>query len=104
MANVTHYAIDYIGTSDKPWAASINCYDQPEGEAGGSRIAVVRFYRGSVPASGQVGGVPVVNFPLARFADVISIFRQEQRIFVGHEFGGPDAITMDGITTFTPVG
>jgi hypothetical protein len=104
MANVTHYAIDYISSSDKPWAADINCYDQSQGEAGGSRIATLRFYRGAVPASGQVGGLAVVNFPLARFADVIAILREEQDIFVGHVFGGPDNITMEGITTFAPAG
>ena len=57
-----------------------------------------------VQIAARHAGPGPVNFPLARFADVISIFRQEQRIFVGHVFGGPDTITMDGITTFTPVG
>ena len=104
MGNVTHYNIDYISSSNKPWVASINCYDQPQGEAGGSRIATVRFFRGSVPPSGQVGGVAVVNFPLARFGDVIAILRDEQDIFVGHSSGGPDDTVMEGITTFTSAG
>jgi hypothetical protein len=43
MANVTHYNIDYMSSSNKPWVACINCYDQSQGEAGGSRIATLRF-------------------------------------------------------------
>ena len=101
MAFVTHYIIDYLGKSNKPWVASINCYDQDQGEAGGQRIATVRFFEGAVPASGTVGGLPVVNFPLTRFGDVVGIFRNEGRISVNHFSGGPDSITADGISTFT---
>jgi hypothetical protein len=101
MANVAHYAINYTSESDKPWVASINCYDQPEGEAGGRRIATLRFFDGAVPASGTVDGAELVNFPLSRFADVVAILRNETRIFVGRSSGGPDNETSEGISSFT---
>jgi hypothetical protein len=102
---VTHYSTHYLAKSDKPWIADINCYDQPQGEAGGHRIAAVRFFVTTpVPASGAVGGIPVINFPLARFADVISIFRDEKSIDVNHFSGGPDNMTSDGISYFTSLG
>jgi hypothetical protein len=105
MADVTHYSTNYMSKSNKPWIADINCYDQPQGEAGGSRIATLRFFaRAPVPASGQIGSVPVVNFALARFSDVIAILRDDERIFVGHSSGGPDNIVSDGISSFNPAG
>jgi hypothetical protein len=103
LADVTHYSLNYMSKSDKPWIADINCYDQAQGEAGGHRIATMRFFTGQVPASGNVGGLAVVNFPLARFADVMGILRNEEDIFVGHSFGGPDTITSEGISSFTEV-
>ena len=101
MANVSFYAIEYASETDQPWIAQINCYDQGQGEAGGKRTAAIRFFDGAVPASGAVGGVEIVNYSLARFADVVDILRNEQDIFVGHSFGGPDNATSEGISSFT---
>ena len=46
MADVTHYSIEYMSESNQPWLAHINCYDQGQGEAGGQRIATLRFFDG----------------------------------------------------------
>jgi hypothetical protein len=104
MANTTHYSLHYTAKSNKPWVAEINCYDQPNGEAGGSRIATIRFFARNVPGSGSVGGLPVVNFSLARFADILAILRSEASIFVGHTFGGPDTVDAEGISSFSTTG
>lgn len=101
MADVTHYSIEYMSESNQPWLAHINSYDQGQGEAGGQRIATLRFFDGAVPASGNVGGLAVVNFPMARFGDAVAILRNEERIFVGHSSGGPDNTTSEGISSFT---
>lgn len=62
-------------------------------------LGSVRFYQdpAAVPVSTSVGSpaVPVVNFPLERFGDVMSIFRSELDVSANRFFGDTPGGTWD---------
>jgi hypothetical protein len=85
MPAVGGYVIDYNCGSNQPWKAEIRCFTSTNIPLG-NEVAVVRFYDGAVPAPGKVGGIPVVNYPISRFSDVVSIFRDEVHVVVDKFF------------------
>jgi hypothetical protein len=55
MPGVAAYVIDYNSSSNQPWQAEIRCWSSAD-TALHNITASVRFYEGTVPASGHIGG------------------------------------------------
>jgi hypothetical protein len=81
MPQIVSYRITYMSSSDHAWKAEIRCYGTSQGSD--AVVALIRFFEEGVaiPADGWannvVNGVPIVNYALARFADVVTILRDE---------------------------
>jgi hypothetical protein len=93
------YVVTYASEpNDKPWTAEILCYEN-QGPPPSGVVGSVRFYRdpAAVPVSASVGtpAVPVVNFPLSSFSDVMSIFRNELAVGANRFFGDTPGGTWD---------
>ena len=70
--------------SNQPWLAEIRCFSG-EQTAPVPVVASVRFYPvgSQIPPSGYASpGFPVINYPLDRFSDVVSIFRDSREVIV----------------------
>jgi hypothetical protein len=66
-----------MSSPDAPWQADIRCYASTDLRA--DEVALIRFYAdpAAIPADswvgGQLNGVPIVNYPLGRCSDVITM-------------------------------
>jgi hypothetical protein len=86
MSQVIGYRIKYNSTSSVPWKAEILCYGSAD--LSGPEVALVRFYQdpNTIPNDGWVGnivnGVPIVNYPLSDFENIVTTFRDEDYISV----------------------
>jgi hypothetical protein len=86
MPQVVSYRISYMSSSDHAWKAEIRCYGTSQGSD--APVALIRFFEppAAIPADGWannvVNGVPIVNYSLARFADVVTILRDESYVSV----------------------
>ena len=100
MADVTHYSIEYMSEStNRGWLTSTATTEAKArpADSGSPRCDSLTALYGER----NVGGLAVVNFPMARFGDGVAILRNEERIVVGHPSGGPDNTTSEGISSFT---
>ena len=105
MAQVVSYRITYMSSSDHAWKTEIRCYGTAQGS--GQIVALIRFYesQAAVPADGYVNnvlnGVPIVNYTLARFADVVTILRDEDYVSVStfSYSSGSDFVKAWGLST-----
>lgn len=111
MPNVKGYRITYMSTSDAPWQADIRCYGSTDLRA--PEVALIRFFAdpATIPADswvgGQVNGVPIVNYPLDRFSDVITMLRDDTYLGVDTFFytSGYDPVKGWGISSgMEPIG
>jgi hypothetical protein len=81
MPTIGAYVVTYASDSSQPWTAEIRCFAELTVPPGPEAAAIRFFPEGAQrPPSDNVAGVPVINFPLAAFADVITILRSEQHI------------------------
>ncbi len=80
---ILSYRITHLSSSNVDWAADIRCYDVVDPVEAGNppENVVIRFFaKGQpVPADGWVGGkvngVPILNFPLSRWDEVVTTIR-----------------------------
>jgi hypothetical protein len=80
---IRSFRVTHLSSSDVDWAADVRCYDVSNPvEAGNPPESVlIRFYPDgkAVPADGwvygKVNGVPLINFSLSRFDEVMSTLR-----------------------------
>ena len=80
---ILSFRITHLSSSNVAWAADIRCYDVADPVEAGNppENVLVRFYpEGEViPADGwvhgQVNGVPILNYPLSRYEEVITTLR-----------------------------
>jgi hypothetical protein len=83
---VVGYRITYMSTSSVAWKAEIRCYGSTE--LSEPEVALIRFYLdpNTIPDDGWVGdnvnGVPIVNYPLSAFEDIVTILRDEDYVTV----------------------
>ena len=95
MPAVGGYVIEYLSNSSQPWRAEIRCFANTTVPLG-PQVAAIRFYDTAPPASGNVGGIPVVNYLLSRFSDVVTILRDESHVVVDHFFYLSTGQSVDG--------
>ena len=95
MPPVGGYVIIYSTRSSQPWKAEIQCFANTAIPPV-NQVALIRFYAKNPPASGVHGGIPIVNYPLSSFADVVSILRDEKYIDVDHFFYTSAGQPVDG--------
>jgi len=78
-----------MSTSSVPWKAEIHCYST--NELSGPEGALIRFYQdpNTIPPDGWVSEsttssqwVPIVNYPLSSFEDIVTILRDEDYVSV----------------------
>jgi len=80
------YRITYMSTSSVPWKAEIRCYGTTD--LSGPEVALIRFYEdpNTIPSDGWVSdiinGVPIVNYPLSGFEDIVTTLRDEDYVTV----------------------
>src|SRR5215813_2933487 len=105
MGQIVGYRITYMSTSSVAWKADIRCYGSTK--VTDPMTALIRFYPDSaaIPADGwvnnKVNGVPIVNYPLSRFNDIITILRDEDNVSVNtfSYLSGLDFVSGWGVST-----
>ena len=85
MPQIRGYQVVYMSSNNHPWTAEIRCYEHPEDAREGT---IIRFYDTTpIPHDASVNGIPVLNYALHRFSDVVSILRDEDYVWVdGFQF------------------
>jgi hypothetical protein len=90
MPRVGGYVAMYKSSGNAPWDAEIRCFENvtiPPGQ----EVAFVRFFRDAANVPADAGGaVPVVNFALDRFTEVLALFQASNHLsvdFIGGNFG-----------------
>ena len=85
---IRSYRITHLSSSNVDWVADLRCYDVVDPVEAGNppESALVRFFPEgtTVPADGWVGGkvngTPILNFPLARWDEVMTTIRDTSYI------------------------
>ena len=81
---VVGYRITYMSSGNVPWTAEIQCYESTDLLE--RETALIRFYRdpNAIPSDGwvndEVNGVPIVNYPISSFGDIVTILRDEDYV------------------------
>jgi hypothetical protein len=106
---IASYRITHLSSSNVAWVTDVRCYDIPDPiEAGNpTENVVIRFYPegAAIPADGwaggKVNGIPIINFPLSRYDEVMTTIRDEKYVG-GSDFSytsGYDLVSGWGIST-----
>jgi hypothetical protein len=77
---IKSFRITHLSSSNVAWAADVRCYDVADPVRAGNppESVLIRFYSdgAAIPADGwvhdKVNGVPLLNFPLSRYHEVMS--------------------------------
>ena len=109
MADVRGYRISYWSSSSVEWIAEIRCYDTANLIEVGNENAIIRFYEdpSKMPPDADkasASGLPVLNFALSRYADVIAILRDEDLVTAGQGAHSSAGVWVDGWGLSTGLG
>jgi|GEM_PF-3532087 hypothetical protein len=100
MPKIGRYRIEYNSSSNQSWTAEIRCYN----DADTTLVGCIRFYKQGVPipADSSTGiTLPILNYELSRFNDVVTLLRSEDYVDFGK--GSYDSIgaSVAGFALFT---
>ena len=104
MQQVYRYDLSYYGGSDRDRSSFRACIGLRD--KGGRLIGAVYFHDDgavhSPPAGRTERGVVMLNYPMASYAHVLDILRNEKPVFLRYRDGDPPAGSID--TSIEPVG
>jgi len=87
MGTIGTYVINHYSSSGYAWETEIACWeDAGQSMASSTQSGFIRFFADGQPVptnewvGGNVGGVPIVNYPARRFDEIVTTLRDEDDV------------------------